>query len=83
MKIEQQPKFLASDFVRLKGQKDSPILVVERNHLNRFCDNYSDSPKIYDVICSWWNAKKNKFESQKFEETILEKVEENPSINSF
>jgi uncharacterized protein YodC (DUF2158 family) len=79
MKIEQQPQFSVSDFVRLKGQKDSPTMVVERNFVSRFYNEYSNSPKTYEVNCSWWNAKKNKFESEKFEETILEKVEENPS----
>jgi uncharacterized protein YodC (DUF2158 family) len=79
MKLEQQPQFSVGEFVRMKGQKDSPIMIVERNHVSRFYSEYSNSPKTYDVLCSWWNAKKNKFESEKFEETILEKVEENPT----
>jgi hypothetical protein len=36
MKLEQQPQFSIGDFVRLKGQKDSPTMVVERNFVSRF-----------------------------------------------
>ena len=73
----QQPRFLVGDFVRLKGQNESPTMTVERNTISRFYREYSGVPISYDVSCSWWNSKKNKFESEVFEEAILEKLEEN------
>ena len=63
--------FKVSDSVKLRGQPDSPNLIVrsilEINH--SFCQ---DKEYEYKVYCDYWNSKKECFIRQDFNEKQLE-----------
>ena len=76
--MKNRQKFQRSQLVRLKGQPQSPSMTITK--IIRIQEDAEAPEKLINFIyeCSWWNAKRNRFDKLDLDENTLEKVKEVP-----
>ena len=70
-------KFQIGDFARLRGQKESPTVVVSKIFENSYSHCKDNMVGKFLIQCKYWDNRKRIFVSENFQEITLEKVEEN------
>jgi hypothetical protein len=75
--LQRNCKFQIGDFARLRGQKDSPNVVVSKIFENPYSQYKDNMVGKFLIQCRYWDNRKRIFVVENFEEITLEKVEEN------
>ena len=75
-----EPLFVPSDLIRLKGQPESPTMTVRRNEKLNGDWEFDRKTNEYRVVVDYWDSKKKCFVNTNFLEIQLEKVPETVKI---